>query len=558
MTVLSRCCCATARGCSSKERLRVLSWCENLITMGNEYGGRSNARIDALADKRDGTDSEREADASAQWLLQPRGGPKVRGPRNFDLSIRKGIQLAEYAHVLGEDAGHLKQLFPDEPARLWGATPVKKQSHPKATALRGQKVGDEVLFYAEREFVAKARVLALLRNPDLARAIWGQMEDGRTWEYIMALGDVVEFKIPAAPILQALALGNEVRYLTLVRAAERRRHIGLLEGLVGANATTVSRPASGFSEKVPLGRQKLLRILGTLNKGVDEEAPTRHAALLMLWSISRLVSGQGRLASWDVIETEVGPLLLEFGGPGRATSLELSLKHLLSSRLWEADGAEGRMPDSALVMPSTGSQITAGLRPEVAGPLKQPLTRAEAVGLLCTTYFQDADQGALLERLGLSGYAHASGNLGEDPDVEDREDQAAGSRARRRVNVLRPDRDPRLVEEVKSLYRHQCQVCGERLETRFGLYSEAAHIQGLGNPHDGPDRLSNLLCLCPNHHVQFDRLFLFVDAEWNVRKSRDADLISPLIRHPDHAIDEKFIEYHRGLCGRSGYGLDVD
>ncbi|AMW15287.1 hypothetical protein A4E84_11825 [Streptomyces qaidamensis] len=105
------------------------------------------------------------------------------------------------------------------------------------------------------------------------------------------------------------------------------------------------------------------------------------------------------------------------------------------------------------------------------------------------------------------------------------------------------------------LYQHGCQVCGVQLETRFGHYSEAAHIQGLGTPHDGPDRLSNMLCLCPNHHVQFDRLFLFIDEEWKVRRSRDGELISSLIRHPEHVIDEACVEYHRGLCGRSSYSL---
>ncbi|WP_406603762.1 HNH endonuclease [Neolewinella aquimaris] len=26
----------------------------------------------------------------------------------------------------------------------------------------------------------------------------------------------------------------------------------------------------------------------------------------------------------------------------------------------------------------------------------------------------------------------------------------------------------------------------------------------LGAPHNGPEDLSNLLCLCPNYHVKFD------------------------------------------------------
>ncbi|WP_420311912.1 HNH endonuclease [Streptomyces sp. YS-B37] len=526
--------------------------------MGNEYGDRPAFEVGAVTDNRGGTDLAREADASVQWLLQPRGGPQLRGPQNFDRSIRKGIRLAEYEHVLGEDAEQLKELFPGGVARLWGATPVKKESHPKGAALRGQKVGDEVLFYADGKFIAKARVLGLLRNPELAREIWGELDDGRTWEHIMALGDIFEFEIPAEPILTALALYKEVRYLTLVRAAERRRQLGLLDRLVGGNMTAVGRPASeeaAVVAAVKLGREEFLSALAALDVSVPEEARTHHGSLTLLWSISRLVSGQSRLVPWNDFRVEVGPLLLEFGGSGTAAAPEYPFRHLRSSGLWETEGVEDAGLDSVPAVTSAESGIAAGLRPEVAKLLKQPLTRAQAIGLLCTTYFQEVDQGALLTRLGLAGYAHASGDTGEEGEGRDGADETTGRGVRRQVNSSRPDRDPRLVEEIKQLYQHRCQVCGEQLETRFGHYSEAAHIQGLGTPHDGPDKLSNLLCLCPNHHVQFDRFFLFIDEEWNVRRSRDRELIKPLMRHPRHTIDEECVEYHRGLCGRSRYSL---
>lgn len=44
-----------------------------------------------------------------------------------------------------------------------------------------------------------------------------------------------------------------------------------------------------------------------------------------------------------------------------------------------------------------------------------------------------------------------------------------------------------------------------RLEGVGGPYAEAAHIRPLGSPHDGPDDLTNLLCLCPNDHVLLDK-----------------------------------------------------
>ena len=71
-------------------------------------------------------------------------------------------------------------------------------------------------------------------------------------------------------------------------------------------------------------------------------------------------------------------------------------------------------------------------------------------------------------------------------------------------NVLRVVRDTALGRHVKSLYAYRCQVCGIRLECEGGPYAEAAHVRPFRRPHDGPDELSNVLALCPNHHVLFD------------------------------------------------------
>lgn len=70
--------------------------------------------------------------------------------------------------------------------------------------------------------------------------------------------------------------------------------------------------------------------------------------------------------------------------------------------------------------------------------------------------------------------------------------------------ISRIIRDTKKSNNVKNLYNNSCQVCGVRLLTSEGPYSEGAHIIPLGAPHDGPDEESNILCLCPNHHVLLD------------------------------------------------------
>jgi putative restriction endonuclease len=71
--------------------------------------------------------------------------------------------------------------------------------------------------------------------------------------------------------------------------------------------------------------------------------------------------------------------------------------------------------------------------------------------------------------------------------------------------VTRVVRDTKLGREVKRHHDFTCQVCGTRLDCSGGPYAEGAHIRPLGRPHDGPDVAENILCLCPNHHVLFDK-----------------------------------------------------
>ncbi len=111
---------------------------------------------------------------------------------------------------------------------------------------------------------------------------------------------------------------------------------------------------------------------------------------------------------------------------------------------------------------------------------------------------------------------------------------------RQRGNVSRVIRDTKIGIHVKSLHGHRCQVCGVAIKTATGLYAEAAHIRPLGRPHDGPDVVGNVLCLCPNHHAAFDKGgFSIAD---------DGGLIGidgQLTTIPAHQPDPEHLGYHR-------------
>ena len=96
-------------------------------------------------------------------------------------------------------------------------------------------------------------------------------------------------------------------------------------------------------------------------------------------------------------------------------------------------------------------------------------------------------------------------------------------------------REPKLGLRVKMLHEYKCQICGENIELPDGrFYVEAHHIKPLGKPHNGPDILSNLLCLCPNHHVAMDYRALPIVLK-DFRKAKG------------HEIEEKYVDYHNSL-----------
>ena len=95
-------------------------------------------------------------------------------------------------------------------------------------------------------------------------------------------------------------------------------------------------------------------------------------------------------------------------------------------------------------------------------------------------------------------------------------------------------------ERIKELYDHRCQMCGTRLEGLAGPYAEAAHVRPLGSPHNGPDTLDNILCLCPNHHVLFDH--------GGVGVAEDLTLVGAggsLTVDSKHRLSESHLSYRR-------------
>ena len=112
---------------------------------------------------------------------------------------------------------------------------------------------------------------------------------------------------------------------------------------------------------------------------------------------------------------------------------------------------------------------------------------------------------------------------------------------RKETTILRIIRDTKIARTIKQLYNYECQVCGIVLKIKSSKYAEGAHIRPLGKPHNGDDNANNILCLCPNHHILFDK------GTFSISDSNDliGDITGKLNVHSSHKINIENLKYHR-------------
>lgn len=116
---------------------------------------------------------------------------------------------------------------------------------------------------------------------------------------------------------------------------------------------------------------------------------------------------------------------------------------------------------------------------------------------------------------------------------------------RKESYVMRIVRESDKPDYVKKLYDYTCQICHFRLTTPRGAYAEGCHIKPLGRPHDGPDEVENILCLCPNCHVLFDEHAVWIDEDFKILGAVNGSLKI----HPRHKLNTEYFKYHRTLGG---------
>ena len=124
-------------------------------------------------------------------------------------------------------------------------------------------------------------------------------------------------------------------------------------------------------------------------------------------------------------------------------------------------------------------------------------------------------------------------------------DHSTREKTRKKGVVMRIVRDSKISNTVKRLYDYKCQVCGISINTRHGQYAEGAHIRPLGKPHNGDDSISNIICLCPNHHVMLDKGGISIKDDFSII----GEIQTKLFVEANHQINIDNFSYHRDIHG---------
>jgi predicted HNH restriction endonuclease len=110
-----------------------------------------------------------------------------------------------------------------------------------------------------------------------------------------------------------------------------------------------------------------------------------------------------------------------------------------------------------------------------------------------------------------------------------------GPAARIETATYRILRDTAIARRIKVLHNFCCQICGDRIQLSNGkYYIEAHHIKPLGRPHNGPDIQENVICVCPNHHVQLDYGAIAIN-------------LSDITKIVEHNLGKEYINYHNTI-----------
>ncbi len=113
--------------------------------------------------------------------------------RHYYDTIEKKRTIEEAEKFLkGEEIKILKDNYHSGPFAVWGAVPGSGNTRTWET----MEPGDYVLIYKSRRIIFAAEVALKTRNEGMARYLWGEDENKKTWEFMYFLINTEEVNVP--------------------------------------------------------------------------------------------------------------------------------------------------------------------------------------------------------------------------------------------------------------------------------------------------------------------------------------------------------------------------
>jgi len=123
------------------------------------------------------------------------------------------------------------------------------------------------------------------------------------------------------------------------------------------------------------------------------------------------------------------------------------------------------------------------------------------------------------------------------------------------IQTSRMIRDTAMIKKLKNDHEYKCQICENRIlvdKNPKHYYAEGHHLEPLSlnkNSTKNVDIEENIIILCPNHHIEFEKHVIAIDIsdcetilhingpknKFHGKKIKDTDI---------HSIDRKFITHH--------------
>lgn len=261
-----------------------------------------------------------------------------------------------------------------------------------------------------------------------------------------------------------------------------------------------------------------------------------HQPATILWLLSEFIQGKPRLQGWSTISQTLSALIVDAGG-GAAPEYPLAV--LAKEKLIDVQGLNFPLPSTSSDLRRIFNEINPsfGLTEELYLELgAQPDRITEVLDSVGEMFSRASSFKAVKQKLNLDRTA---------PNPTPVVPLGQKTPGRKAVTASSIQRSAEVSKWVKQTYEDTCQVCRTRLQIPGKATSDAAHIRGLGTPHDGPDVIENVLCLCPNHHRTFDGGAWTLTVDFKVKDLLTGAESGSLNLHETHPLNQACIRYHR-------------